>query len=151
MIDLFHSELSKAKNGSVLASVTGGSWKKSPVMTSCEAYVSCLNQGFGWSGRTCMPPNGRSVLRRRCATSERVSNKCPSTIETGPVYSYIPREEPRRSPSSMINTLVAFHRLSAGLHLRMCLMWLSKSSCFGAIAPQEWMVIPGEPNRGADP
>lgn len=31
----FHWGLSKAKEGSAPASVTGGSWKKSPVTTSC--------------------------------------------------------------------------------------------------------------------
>jgi len=39
----FHSRLSKAKNGSALPLVTGGSWKKSPVMTNCGGHTSSLH------------------------------------------------------------------------------------------------------------
>ena len=47
----FHSGLSKAKNGSVLPLVTGGNWKKSPVMTNCKRRTFCLNRRFenGWT------------------------------------------------------------------------------------------------------
>ena len=38
----FHSRLSKAKNGSALPLVTGGNWKKSPVMTNCGGHTSSL-------------------------------------------------------------------------------------------------------------
>jgi len=41
----FHSKLSKAKNGSALPLVTGGNWKKSPVMTNCGGHTSSLHTG----------------------------------------------------------------------------------------------------------
>ena len=80
----FHSWLSKAKNGSIFPLVTGGNWKKSPVMTNWRAYALSLHHRFKNDHRhTCMPPNGRSVFFRRLwAIDERTSNRCPSTIET---------------------------------------------------------------------
>ena len=38
----FHSALSKAKKGSALPLVTGGNWKKLPVMTNCGVKTSSL-------------------------------------------------------------------------------------------------------------
>ena len=42
----------------------------------------------------------------------------------------------------MISTLVVFHRSSAGLHLRMHFICLSRSDWPGVTAPQEWTVMP---------
>ena len=90
----FHSALSKAKNGSVLPLVTGGNWKKSPVMTNCGGYVKSAHRTRIRSRRACIPPKGRSVFFRRLwAIDERVSNKWPSTMETSPVYSNIVKRE----------------------------------------------------------
>ena len=93
-MDFFHSRLSKAKNGSALPLVTGGNWKKSPVMTNCGGYVKSAHRTRIRSRRACMPPKGRSVFFRRLwAIDERVSNKWPSTMETSPVYSNIVKRE----------------------------------------------------------
>ena len=146
----FHSEDSKVKNGSTSPLVTGGSWKKSPVITNCEADTFSLNHQFEENRDT--PVCRQMDVRRYAVDSGRLMRGYRTSVrqpwKLGPVYSYIVRWdlELKCSLSSMINTSVVFHRLSAGLHDRMRLICLSKSSWPGVTAPQEWIVIPVKHN-----
>ena len=91
----FHSALSKAKNGSAPPLVTGGNWKKSPVMTNCGPYRSSLCHRFedDRDVPVCrqMAAPFSSVDFERLTKGYRISVRPPWKL--GPVYSNIVRRE----------------------------------------------------------
>ena len=154
----FHSVLSNAKNGSDFPLVTGGSWKKSPVMTNCGVRASTLHHSAADKSRN------RPVSRQmafpysfvdfgQSTTTYRTSGHPPWKLYFGsPIVRW--NRALSHSPSSMTNTFVVFHRFSAGLHVLMHFICLSRSIWPGVTAPQEWIVIPTEqnsPSQEADP
>jgi len=87
----FHSGHSKAKNGSVLPLVTGGNWKKSPVMTNCGAYTSSPHHRSG--DDYYVPVCRQMAVRCSSGGSGKLTRGCRKDVRPpwrlGPIYSYI--------------------------------------------------------------
>ena len=137
----FHALASKAKVG-VTPLVTGGSWKKSPVTTSCDE--SSVRGERKECSRTHLQSSKVGLLAKRTGDSSKLVEQesidhrdCESWVSM-----QVARKEKRKSPSSMTRTSERVHFPAAIRFLRTLAMSCSAASTPIPIPAKEWIVVP---------